>query len=53
MIVSFPPVGPTDLVAGVIAQEMSKFMGPPVAIDNRHFFNIKCEKFQSKVLFTQ
>lgn len=35
MIVPFPPGGPTDLVARVIAQEMSDSMGQPVIIDNR------------------
>ena len=35
MIVPFPPGGPTDLVARVIAQEMSKSMGQPVVIDNK------------------
>ena len=35
MIVPFPPGGPTDLVARVIAQEMAKSMGQPVMIDNK------------------
>lgn len=35
MIVPFPPGGPTDLVARVIAQEMSKSMGQPVIVDNK------------------
>lgn len=35
MIVPFPPGGPTDLVARVIAQEMSESMGQTVIIDNR------------------
>ena len=35
MIVPFPPGGPTDLVARVIAQQMSESMGQPVIIDNR------------------
>ncbi len=35
MIVPFPPGGPTDLVARVIAQKMSESMGQPVIIDNR------------------
>ena len=35
MIVPFPPGGPTDLVARVIAQELSRSMGQPVIIDNK------------------
>lgn len=35
MIVPFPPGGPTDLVARVIAQKMSEFMGQSVIVDNR------------------
>lgn len=35
MIVPFPPGGPTDLVARVIAQKMSESMGQPVIVDNR------------------
>ena len=35
MIVPFPPGGPTDLVARVIAQKMSESMRQPVVIDNR------------------
>lgn len=35
MIVPFPPGGPTDLVARVIAQKMSESMGQPVVVDNR------------------
>ena len=35
MIVPFPPGGPTDLVARVIAQKMSESMGQSVVIDNR------------------
>ena len=35
MIVPFPPGGPTDLVARVIAQKMSESMGHPVIVDNR------------------
>ena len=35
MIVPFPPGGPTDLVARVIAQEMSKSLGQPIIIDNK------------------
>jgi tripartite-type tricarboxylate transporter receptor subunit TctC len=35
MIVPFPPGGPTDLVARVISQEMSRSMGQPVVVDNK------------------
>lgn len=35
MIVPFPPGGPTDLVARVIAQKMSESLGQPVIIDNK------------------
>lgn len=35
MIVPFPPGGPTDLVARVIAQKMSESIGQPVIIDNK------------------
>lgn len=35
MIVPFPPGGPTDLVARVIAQKMSESLGQPVVIDNK------------------
>ncbi|MDO5624642.1 MAG: tripartite tricarboxylate transporter substrate binding protein [Pseudomonadota bacterium] len=35
MVVPFPPGGPTDLVARVIAQKMGEQMGQPVVIDNR------------------
>ena len=34
MIVPFPPGGPTDLVARVIAQKMSESMGQPVVVEN-------------------
>ena len=35
MIVPFPPGGPTDLVARVIAQKMSEQMTQPVVVENR------------------
>ena len=35
MIVPFPPGGPTDLVARVIAQKISESMGQSVIVDNR------------------
>lgn len=35
MIVPFPPGGPTDLVARVVAQKMSESLGQPVVIDNK------------------
>jgi tripartite-type tricarboxylate transporter receptor subunit TctC len=35
MIIPFPPGGPTDLVARVIAQKMSESMGQAVVVDNR------------------
>ena len=35
MIVPFPPGGPTDLVARVIAQKMSESIGQSVVVDNR------------------
>jgi tripartite-type tricarboxylate transporter receptor subunit TctC len=35
MVVPFPPGGPTDLVARVVAQKMSEQMGQPIVVDNR------------------
>ena len=35
MVVPFPPGGPTDLVARVIAQKTSEQMGQPIVIENR------------------
>ena len=35
MIVPFPPGGPTDLVARILAQKMSESMGQSVIVDNR------------------
>jgi tripartite-type tricarboxylate transporter receptor subunit TctC len=35
LVVPFPPGGPTDLVARIIAQKMSEQMGQPIIVDNR------------------
>lgn len=35
MVVPFPPGGPTDLVARVLAQKMGEQMGQPIVIENR------------------
>lgn len=35
MVVPFPPGGPTDLVARVLAQKMSEQMGQSIVIDNK------------------
>lgn len=35
MVVPFPPGGPTDLVARVLAQKMSEQMGQTIVIDNK------------------
>ena len=34
MVVPFPPGGPTDLVARVLAQKMAEQMGQSIVIDN-------------------
>jgi tripartite-type tricarboxylate transporter receptor subunit TctC len=35
LVVPFPPGGPTDLVARVLAQKMSEQMGQPIMVENR------------------
>lgn len=35
MVIPFPPGGPTDLVARVLAQSMSESMGQRIVVDNR------------------
>jgi tripartite-type tricarboxylate transporter receptor subunit TctC len=35
LVIPYPPGGPTDLTARVVAAEMSKTIGQPVVVDNR------------------
>lgn len=35
MVVPYPPGGPTDLTARVVAAEMSQSLGQPIVVDNR------------------
>ncbi|MDD2546955.1 MAG: tripartite tricarboxylate transporter substrate binding protein [Burkholderiaceae bacterium] len=35
MVIPFPPGGPTDMVARVLAKKMSEQMGQPIVVDNK------------------